>query len=29
MKRSPPQEKEVVKKLEITDKDIEDDRKYL
>jgi hypothetical protein len=29
MKRSPPQEKEAVKKLEISGKDFEDDRKYL
>lgn len=29
MKRSPPQEKQVVKKVETSDKDIDDDRKYL
>jgi hypothetical protein len=29
MKRSPPQEKFVVKKVETSDKDIDDDRRYL
>lgn len=29
MKRSPPQDKLVVKKIETSDKDIDDDRKYL
>lgn len=29
MKRSPPQERVVMKKVETTDKDIDDDRKYL
>jgi hypothetical protein len=29
MKRSPPQDKLVVKKVETSDKDIDDDRKYL
>ena len=29
MKRSPPQERIVVKKVETTDKDVDDDRKYL
>jgi hypothetical protein len=29
MKRSPPQERVVMKKIETTDKDIDDDRKYL
>lgn len=29
MKRSPPQEKLIVKKVETSDKDIDEDRKYL
>lgn len=29
MKRSPPQERVVVKKIETSDKDVDDDRKYL
>jgi hypothetical protein len=29
MKRSPPQDKLIVKKVETSDKDIDDDRKYL
>ena len=29
MKRSPPQEKYIMKKVETTDKDVDDDRKYL
>lgn len=29
MKRSPPQEKLTVKKVEASDKDVDDDRKYL
>ena len=29
MKRSPPQEKVVVKKVETSKKDVDDDRKYL